>query len=221
MAGFFRLIEDALASLFRRGKEPEEFRKEDSILAFRILQHAGAQGELGLSSQQINQLQQIIRETRQSHQKEMQALRTQESETQQRDMLNLRAEVAADVLKGLDRAGVLTPQQKVRLQQILWQNRGPVVFSDPALQTALGLTPEQRTTIRTVAGETWRKMQGAPQLDEGGGGDERFARRATLRQEAMSKALAALSDEQRQRWHELIGQPFEIKFGPAHPQETP
>jgi hypothetical protein len=215
MGAWFRVIEDAFASLFRRGPSAaEEFRRQGGVLAFRLLQDARVQNELGLGGRQVGQVQQAVRECRQKRQKDLQALRSRGAESGP-ELQELMAAVAAEALKALERAAVLTPEQKVRFQQILWQNRGPVAFSDPSLQAALGLTEEQKAAIRAAVAEVWKKAQAGAAPAEGG--PARAERMAAHRKEAVGRALAALSEEQRQRWQELLGAPFVVELGPVPP----
>ncbi|MCS7047514.1 MAG: protein kinase, partial [Gemmataceae bacterium] len=101
---------------------------------------------------------------------------------------------------------VLSPAQQERLRQIALQLEGPSAFYQPEVIAALRLTHEQRERIRTVHEETsfeWfktiREIKEAgiplPTLDPG-------VRPVTKR------ILAELTEEQRQRWAELIGRPF-------------
>jgi hypothetical protein len=108
----------------------------------------------------------------------------------------------------------LETQQTDRLQQIVWQQRGPAALTDPVVSDALELSDKQLASIRAIVNET-KKPGMMPFRGKGGPGSPRPPADALER--GKSKALAVLTVEQRTRWRELIGQPITVEFRPETP----
>jgi Spy/CpxP family protein refolding chaperone len=126
---------------------------------------------------------------------------------------------------------ILTSQQRKRLREISWQQRGRLALSDPEAAEALKLTEEQRQNIQDIQAdaakemraEAMKQMQGA--FDLGGNpfdvqkalakmqnGQKTLAKLqksfAELQKNAGETLLDVLTTEQRTRWKELLGKPF-------------
>jgi hypothetical protein len=234
MSSLFNYFSDAFGSLFKgKGKSPEQLRKEGGVLAVRMLQDARVQTELGLSPEQTSQVLALVHEAREKHKPKGAGGRGQgpgprgqgpgprgqgpgprgQGQGRGGGAGARMAAVAAEVLEGLNKGRVLTEQQQARLRQILWQNRGPAAFLDPALQEALGLSESQKQAIQGVIEDHRRRAMQAGR-GAAGGDEDRRERVATIRHEGLAKALTLLTAEQKQRWEELKGQPFEVKLEP-------
>jgi hypothetical protein len=153
------------------------------------------------------------------------------------------AALAAQIEDGLK--NVINRDQYVRLQQIARQVRGPASFSDPDVEEALGLTPEQKDKIRAIQSRLPGFMMAdlppggpggnrpppgddhgpppdfGPRSDRGPTTDQSFkigpttmpgnvgrGNRRDVKQEAVADILALLTDEQRETWNALTGEPF-------------
>jgi hypothetical protein len=203
-------LRKAVSSVFgRRAAEPP---RGEALLTLRLLQDNRVQTDLSLGGEQLRLIRETLLSVRQKHRGEVQALRAQGQEAFAREMPNVQALVAAEFSASLARTKVLNPDQQQRLQQIVLQNCGPAVFGDPAVQSALGITPEQRAGILSLV-EAGRK-QARERVQDGEGGAP------SARQEIMARALASLTDDQRRRWHELIGRPLEIGRTSPVPADT-
>jgi hypothetical protein len=102
----------------------------------------------------------------------------------------------------------LTAPQYRRFRQILLQSDGPSAFGREEVLAALKLTPEQVDKIARIV----FKLQNA-MLDSGGGGrgsgeGSPGARKRELARKLTNEAVDALTDEQKAKWKELIGEPF-------------
>ncbi len=94
---------------------------------------------------------------------------------------------------------VLSTKQFRRLGQIHIQVRGPAAFREPEVVAALGLTKDQRDRLRDAEfGVMFIKDGGPPPK-----GPPRFDPRL-----GVERLLGFLSDEQRDQWHELIGEKY-------------
>jgi hypothetical protein len=117
---------------------------------------------------------------------------------------------------------VLRPEQAKRLRQIVWQRRGPHAFFDPEVADALNLTTDQKERLHEIEEEmrqSLRRPPGAPgeHRPEGYKHSEEFWKSAN------DRLMSVLSDEQKAKWKELTGEPFqgEIRFGPPPPNFGP
>jgi hypothetical protein len=98
----------------------------------------------------------------------------------------------------------LTPEQSKRLRQIMRQLRGPEALLDAA--DSLGLSDWQVGEIRKWA------FRGGPR-----------GRSDADRRQAEERALQVLRPDQRQKWQELLGEPFrgEVRFFGPPPRHPP
>src|SRR5262249_19125948 len=105
---------------------------------------------------------------------------------------------------------ILTPAQIQRVNQILLQRQGSQAFSDPEVQKLLRLTPDQKARLKAITDQSIQEMRNVFRNPQGEV-EEMRKKGMHRRQEAMDKALAVLSAEQRDRWHDLKGTPYEIQ----------
>lgn len=107
-------------------------------------------------------------------------------------------------------AGLLTPSQRQRLNQIALQAHGIFAFKDQDVIQALQLTPAQLIAIRRIEKSVFGfrigpppgrgRNQGDPKRDHG----HVMSRRASV-----EKVLEQLTEGQREKWNQLTGAPFE------------
>jgi hypothetical protein len=100
----------------------------------------------------------------------------------------------------------LRPEQARRLKQIAWQEGGASAFGDPELIEALGLTEEQKESIRVIRDEARRAGWVGPR--PGGPRPEDWKKAADSWRNARDRVLAVLTADQEVRWRELTGEPF-------------
>lgn len=104
---------------------------------------------------------------------------------------------------------VLTPVQKTRLEQLQLQERGLQALIVPSEHQILTLTPKQSRDLNLL----FRDLSATPTV----GRIEPTS--VENREELMAKAFEVLTEEQRQKWNEAIGEPFEFPqtfTGTAH-----
>lgn len=138
--------------------------------------------------------------------------------------------------------GILEPEQFKRLKQIelqqQLQDQGPAAFARPDIIQALGLTDEQQQSLKQIAeGLATQRQQIGEQtreLFQGGFRDASEDERAklmekgtqlrekgeTARKEAQQKAMAVLTDEQKEKLKSLMGKfvKIEMRGGPGGPR---
>jgi hypothetical protein len=119
----------------------------------------------------------------------------------------------------------LQPEQKDRLQQLIWQQRGTHALRDKEVADLLGLSDEQREKIRALQDEAQKAMlkwvTGRHHGPEPGRRPEDYWKDAGRRSEEFwkdvaGKTLLVLTQEQRGKWKAMMGEPFqgEVRFAP-------
>jgi hypothetical protein len=114
---------------------------------------------------------------------------------------------------------VLKKEQVERLKQIDRQNMRIAAFSDAEVVSALNLTDAQKTTIKGLATDLGKDTMEI--FKEGGGGGkgakidpeklkETQGKVSTKQKEYMTKAVDALTDEQKKTWKTLTGDTFDL-----------
>jgi hypothetical protein len=172
-----------------------------------LLQHPDVQKELKLSSQQVQNINQIRRAVHEKHREEMDKLRDLDAEERLRKQALLAKTVSQETMSALSR--VLRPEQSRRLEQIHVQHQGLRAFSDPKVDKALRLTDNQKQSIRKIGEEAAQEARLLFRVAAQSGFQETLKKIEKVRRKALEKCVALLSDEQRRAWQELIGDPFE------------
>jgi hypothetical protein len=167
------------------------FRGYDSLL-----QDASVQKELKLTEEQLAKTQAAIQKVRQQH--------PAESPSGE----DLKA-ISQETLQEL--GGTLKPEQTRRLKQIGLQQQGLRAFSDTDVQKALKLSDEEKKKIQTIEDDYAQQARKLFQRSTPGSFPVKLQKMATLRKEAIEKAVAVLNPEQQKSWKELVGAPFDWK----------
>jgi hypothetical protein len=108
-------------------------------------------------------------------------------------------------------AGILSSVQLQRLGQISIQLRGVSALRDPNVATALGLTEDQRTELDTVDDKINGLMRShTRELFRSGNGDGVRQAMETIRKQADEELVAVLTTEQKLKFEELKGEPFQM-----------
>jgi len=108
-------------------------------------------------------------------------------------------------------ARLLGADQMTRFQQIARQQRGPWAFNDPDVVMALRLTAEQRKRVKEIQDEARGPGPGGP---GGFGGPPRHDHGRT-RDRIVAEVL---TEDQKTKWDELLGEPFVFDFKPGGPR---
>jgi len=188
--------------------------------------------ELELVDDQVAKLNQLAEKLRSEMRERFSGLRDLSPEERRAKMQELgqelrkrNEELEAEVKK------ILLPHQLTRLEEIRLQLMGLRALDDPKVAEALGITEEQKAKmqqIREQAREKMRslfeQMRGMRDLTE----EERAAKREELRkqfQEARQgvekKILDVLSDEQKETFEKMKGEPFKLDLEALRGQRRP
>jgi hypothetical protein len=103
-------------------------------------------------------------------------------------------------------AGVLKPEQVKRLKQIELQLQGVFALRSEELVKALDLTDDQKRQIKTLVADLENGGLNLVQTDPA----ERQKAWRKLLKEAVEKIPSLLTPDQRKKWEELTGKPFEL-----------
>ena len=177
-----------------------------------LLRNPRLHDELQASAEQKDKLTRTTQELLQTMRGEAQGLASLAPAQRQERVQQLRRQLAEQMRTRL--APILRPEQQQRLAEIHLQMRGLEAFTDPAVQSALKLTPEQ-TVKATATFEAMRKE--VQQLFAAAQGNRQEARPklVALRQSYREKLTGLLTDEQKAAWQALHGKPFQPGQGPA------
>ena len=110
---------------------------------------------------------------------------------------------------------ILLPHQIERLDEIALQMRGAAALTDKEIAAKVGLSEENIQAVKEATeqaresmGERMREL--FAQGRDGGGREEMRKKFQELRKEMEDEVLAVLSEDQRQKFAELKGEPFEL-----------
>ncbi len=125
-------------------------------------------------------------------------------------------ELARSAEKAVD--GILTTEQRRRLREISWQQRGGFALNDPEVAEGLELTPAQRDQVQAIQANAAREMQAlaADQMQAlvqnplamPKAAEAMHRKFDEIGKHTGEKLLDLLTTEQRTRWKELTGKPF-------------
>ena len=103
----------------------------------------------------------------------------------------------------------LDKQQQLRLRRIGLQQQGLFALGDPAVQEQLPLTEEQRQGFVNIVQNIQRQIQSLQQQNQGN--PRRFQQQLMkFRREQLERIKGMLTEDQKRRWSELVGQPVNL-----------
>jgi hypothetical protein len=188
-----------------------------------LLQVKSVQEELKLTADQVKKIMEIPQNVKGKHQKELQDLENElvneEPRTKFLKLHEMREKIDDEAQKGQE--DILNGEQKKRFKEIQLQVSGVHAFQlHEELQKTLNLTNEQNHEIKTIINDHVEKMRAIsrPGARRGRGqAEENDKNMAALKKESVNKVLAILTDDQKNKYKEMIGAPFEFKLDRAAP----
>jgi hypothetical protein len=176
-----------------------------------LISNESVQKELKLDSDQVQKATAAVQEVREKHQGDFAGLQDLSQEERREKMAAMTKTIDEETAKALH--GILKPDQIKRLKQIELYNRGVNAFTDPDVQKALSLTSEQKEKIKTIAADAQEEMRGLRgQGGQGGDRAEAQKKMAEFRKHTMEKVMAVLNGDQKDKWKEMTGTPFEVQM---------
>jgi Spy/CpxP family protein refolding chaperone len=111
-------------------------------------------------------------------------------------------------------SAILNADQMKRYNQLRLQQQGMSALAEKAVAEELKLTSDQRTKIEGILDAQRSEMRSA--FQGGGGGGDREAMREkmmAMRKQTDEKIAALLTEEQKNKWKEMVGAPFTFPTG--------
>jgi len=108
-------------------------------------------------------------------------------------------------------AAILKPEQVRRLNQLALQVVSYRAFRDRGFQKVMGMTEEQIKKAEDIVQKAYGDY---PKPGSGLTREESIAKGQDVNTRALEQALAVLNEEQKRKWQELTGKPFEFKSEP-------
>jgi Spy/CpxP family protein refolding chaperone len=109
---------------------------------------------------------------------------------------------------------ILNADQMKRYHQLQLQQTGMMAVTQKEVADQLNLTADQKTKIQEIVAAQQAEMRSA--FQGGGGGGDRSAMREkmmAMRKQTDDKIAAVLTDDQKNKWKELVGAPFTFPTG--------
>jgi hypothetical protein len=174
-----------------------------------FLMAPNVQKDLKLTDAQVSKVQETLREIKERHQGDYSALRDASSDVRWTKMATLNESVSDEVKKALS----FSAEQSRRFDQISLQAHGLQAFANSTVDEKLKLTNDQKSKIREIVEATRTSSAGA--FNKDASQQERTDarnKRAATQKENMTKVQALLTDDQKNAWKELTGEPIEIQY---------
>jgi hypothetical protein len=178
-----------------------------------LLTNKSVQAELKLTTDQTGKLQDLAKDLREKHKGDLDKAR------QDKDFAKM-GEVFKAIGEETEKAlpDVLKPEQLKRLHQIEIQVAPFQALAKPEVQKKLDLSDKQKTEITAITDKLQSDRQ---ELFKDVGKDKDKRQEANkkfteMNNEAKTKAIGVLNEDQKKTWKELTGAPFDYKpdFGP-------
>jgi Spy/CpxP family protein refolding chaperone len=185
----------AMAQVVRLPAAPLDFAQ------IHLLRNDSVQKELKLSEAQAHKFRELFSQNQESTREIWQKYPPQEATTHWQ-------ELTKDLRTGT--LAILSESQRNRFWQIDFQNTRNLGFDSGTFQRAdvekkLAFTDEQKQKFRAIQADTQKKNQAAfnpPNMFQ--------QKVAALRKEDREQVAALLTEEQKQKWDELVGKPFVV-----------
>jgi len=164
---------------------------------------------LNLTNDQIDRLNTTNAQIQQRYQDQLSRIESLTPDQRAAELQRLRARQLDDFYQSS--TGVFTPEQLRRYRQLEYQYQGPAALTYPEIQRQLNLTDAQVRQYRLM-----QQNALAPQSfllnSDGSIRNNGLADYVAYRHHVNEQMEAIMSQEQRDRWQALIGEPY--NFGP-------
>ena len=160
-----------------------------------LLRAEAVQKELGVTAEQLTKLKGVLEAGPGAGGGQRNQNATEEERTKAREE---RAKQVAEQDKKIGE--ILKPEQVARLKQLRLQASGAMAFTNEELVKELKITKEQTDKIEAA-------MQALRGSAQGGGGAGAFAE---MREKMNAKVMEILTAEQKTKYKELLGKPFDL-----------
>jgi Spy/CpxP family protein refolding chaperone len=174
-----------------------------------FLMAPNVQKDLKLTDTQVKKIQETLREITERHQGEYSAMRDASPDVRWTKVATLNETVSDEVKSALS----FSTEQSKRFDQIGLQAHGLYAFASRCVDEKLKLTDDQKSKIREIVEASRNSFASGPDRDASE--QERTEarnKRAAAHKENMAKVQSLLTNDQKQAWQEVIGEPIHIEY---------
>jgi Spy/CpxP family protein refolding chaperone len=167
-----------------------------------MLRMPEVQTELKITADQKTKVEALMEKLR-GQRGDFQSLRDLSQEERAKAMAERRAAETKEL------AAILNADQMKRYDQLRLQRTGMSALAEKEVADQLSLTADQRTKVQEIMQAQAVEMRSL--FQGGGGGGDREAMRAKMeemRKQTDTKLAALLTDDQKNKWKEMVGAPF-------------
>ena len=178
-----------------------------------LMRVEAVQKELALNEEQSKTIVELAAQMQSEAMEIMSGLQDLTPEERQKELpglMKMVAEKGKELQTKVDK--VLDAKQTARMRELSLQRRGVDALQDDEVTDALKLNDKQKQDLDAVRKEVDDKQQAIFKELAGGGGDQGAMREKmmALRKEAGERALAILTDAQREQFEKMKGAKFEF-----------
>ncbi len=174
-----------------------------------LYRSADIRRSLNLTDAQIDRLNAANTQIQQRYQNQLSQVSNLTPEQRTAALESLQARQVNDFYQSAN--GVFTPQQLQRYRQLEYQYRGPAALTSAEIRGQLNLTDSQLRALQVMQ-QNALAPQAFLQNSDGSIRNNGLQEYNAYRQHTSEQMDAILSQEQRDRWRGLIGEPY--NFGP-------
>jgi Spy/CpxP family protein refolding chaperone len=209
----------ALLVATAQAQRPGRFGAGGGLGGGLLLANKSVQEELKITDEQKTKIEEIAKESREKTDAILGKIDLQDKDNlkeafaKRREAFEQNKDKVNEINQTSEKAmlAILDDGQKKRFKQIETQVGGLASFQKEEVVKALNLTDDQKEKIKVIAedvGKDIGDLQKEAFRDKSGEARKKIA---SLRKESMEKAVAVLNDDQKAKWKELTGEPFELR----------
>ncbi|MCS7191952.1 MAG: hypothetical protein NZ937_03075 [Armatimonadetes bacterium] len=187
---------------------PRMFARGGPMTMLGLLRSPQVQRELKITEEQRTKLQQLGEQLREKFRGRSQELRDLSPEEREKHLESVNAEVEKELSKVLDE------KQIKRLKQIVLQIEGYAALARPSVAKEVGLTEGQAKQVREILRDANEKRRSIFQQGPPADPKARFQEMRKIREWVDEQIGKILTEQQKQKWQQLIGEPFKFEFQP-------
>jgi len=187
---------------------PMMFARGGPMMMLFLLNNPQVQQELKLTEEQRDKVSALSEQLREKFRGLGQELRGLSPEEREKRVQAVNEEVEKELAK------VLKKEQLQRLRQIALQVEGLAALARPEIAKQVGLTEEQQRKIEEILREANEKRRALFQQGPPADRQAMFREMQKIREWVDEQIGKLLTEQQKKKWQELIGEPFKLEFRP-------
>jgi DNA-binding MarR family transcriptional regulator len=184
------------------------FARGGPMMMLFLLNNPQVQQELKLTEEQRDKVSALSEQLREKFRGLGQELRGLSPEEREKRVQAVNEEVEKELAK------VLKKEQLQRLKQIALQVEGLAALARPEIAKQVGLTEEQQRKIEEILREANEKRRALFQQGPPADRQAMFREMQKIREWVDEQISKLLTEQQKKKWQELIGEPFKLEFRP-------